>query len=189
MPLTKRTFALLLSAFLAVSALGGCTDEPKAKNPTAAELVEVGLTAVKDGNDGEALGAFREAAKKDPKNFYAPYNIGAILQKQGKKPEALAQYAVALEINPNYVPALYNQATIISESNPQLAITTYRRVVTLQKVAPTAYLNMGLLEAKLGLFDQAEKDLQIAIKQDGSLVKAIPKDVFAKRTPSPQPSR
>lgn len=181
---------LMPAAVVAALSLGlsGCgSDKPKGKEATAAQLVSAGLTAAGQGDDKAALSAFSEATVKDPSNFYAHYNLGTIYQKQGKTTAALQEYGLALQSNPRYVPALYNSATIYGATDPQLAITTYRKVVKLQPKAPTAYLNLGLLEAQLGLYGLAEKDLQTALNQDPKLVSQVPKDVFKNR-PAPTPT-
>ena len=180
-PWSARGLALTVVA-VALLASGCNKQEPKEATP--AQLVQAGLAAASQGNDQAALSAFQEAAQKDPKNYYAHYNLGTIYQKQNNTVLALQEYGLALQINANYVPALYNSAIIYGATNPQLAITTYRRIVVLQPKAPTAYLNLGLLEAKLGLFAQAGKDLQKALDQDPSLTTSIPKDVF-KSSPAP----
>jgi Tfp pilus assembly protein PilF len=184
-----RVAALLLLAPLLVAGCGD--DKPKAKEATAAQLVQAGLAATQQGDQDAAISAFTGAAKKDPHNVFAHYNLGTIFQKQGNNVLALQEYGLALASDPKYVPALYNEATIYGTTDPALAITTYRRVISLQPNAPTAYLNLGLLEAKAGLFDLAKQHLQKALDQDPSLVKSIPKDVFAKEpksTPSPTAS-
>lgn len=183
----RSTRTLTVAALAAVLATTGCSSQSNAKQPTAEQLVAAGLSALQQGNEKAALTAFQSAEQKDAKNFYAHYNLGTLYQKQGNTTLALQEYGLALEVNPKYVPALYNSATIYGATNPQLAITTYKQVIDLQPKAPTAYLNLGLLEAKLGLFAQAGKDLQKALEQDGSLATQIPKDVF-KKSPAPKPA-
>lgn len=190
----SRLVRSALPAALAVSlALTGCgSDEPKEAN--AAQLVQAGLAAISQGNEEAAFAAFTEAAKKQPANVYAHYNLGTMLQKQGKTTEALQEYGLATQANPTYVPALFNAATIYAANNPELAVVTYRRVIKLQPTSPSAYLNLGLLEAQLGLFAEAHRDLATAVKQNPALAKSIPKDVFARElkagpAPSASPSK
>jgi tetratricopeptide (TPR) repeat protein len=184
----RPRFAALpvVAALLMGGLVSGCNDS-KPKEATSEQLVQAGLASAAKGDDKAALSAFSEAAGKDPKNFLAQYNLGTIYQKQGDTVLALQHYGLALQVNPNYVPALYNSAVIYGATNPQLAIITYRKIIQLQPKAPTAYLNLGLLEAKLGLFTQAGKDLQKALDQDPSLTSSIPKDVF-KNSPTPHPA-
>ena len=183
--------ALVIPLVVASMALGGCgkSSPPRASEATDTQLVQAGLLAVQQGDDVAALHAFSTAADKQPKNFYAQYNVGVLLQKKGQTDRALAAYGRSLTANPSYVPALFNEATLFGLSNPALAIDTYLRVIKLQPKAPTAYLNLGLLEAKIGLFDRARSDLSTAIKQDGTLVSAVPKNVFSGEHPTaPSPS-
>jgi tetratricopeptide (TPR) repeat protein len=67
------------------------------------------------------------------------------------------------------VPALFNEAVIYQSSNPNKALTLYRSILQLQPVAPTAQFNLGLLEARLGMTQQADADLSKAVQEDPSL--------------------
>lgn len=177
---------LLLIAVLSPLLLTGCGDgSGSAKPATAEQLVQAGLLQLNQGKNDAALTTFQQAADKQPSNVFAHYNIGVILQQQGKTAEALAAYGRALVAKPDYVPALFNSAIIYAATDAELAMSTYRRIIKLQPQAPTAYLNLGLLEAAAGQVAQAKKDLATAIKQDGSLVTAIPKDIFDTKKPAP----
>lgn len=189
----RLTSAALLSAVvLTACSSGGSSakkDTPIEDDPKT--LVAAGLEAVAEGNDQAALSAFQFAVVKDPGNFLAQYNVGALLQKQGDNVGALESYKSALAAKADYVPALYNEATIFGLTNPALAVATYTKVIALQPIAPTAYLNLGLLEAAMNKDAAARKHFEIAVMQDGTLVKAIPKDVFTRKTavtPAPRPS-
>ena len=71
-----------------------------------------------------------------------------------------------MTINPNYVPALYNEATIYATTDPVPAISLYRHIVKIQPTAPTAYLNLGFLEITHGEPKQGVKSLATAVKPD-----------------------
>ncbi len=58
----------------------------------------------------------------------------------------------------------------------------------LQPIAPTAFLNLGLLEINNGLRTEGAKDLQTALKQDPSLLARLSPTVqsqLGKRVPAP----
>lgn len=186
----QQHLRLLLVALLApMLLLTACGDgSGDAKPATAEQLVQAGLLQLNQGDTDAALGTFQQAAKKQPDNVFAHYNIGVILQQQGRTAEALAAYGRALAAKPDYVPALFNSAIIYTATDAELAIATYRRIIVLQPQAPTAYLNLGILEAKAGQEAQARKDLATAVKQDGTLVNSIPKDLFTSKSPSSSPA-
>lgn len=72
------------------------------------------------------------------------------------------------------VPAIFNQAVVNSGHDVPLAVFLYRRVISLQPDSPTAYLNLGLLEAQQGQPTEAGVDLRKAIQLDESLRTRIP---------------
>jgi len=187
----RRGIVLLVSAvLLPLLLVTGCGEDRKiAKPATANELVQTGLIQLNKGDQAKALESFEQAAAKEPTNHVAHYNVGVILQEQGKTAEALAAYGRALSAKPDFVSALFNSAVLYTSTDPDLAISTYRRIIKLQPIAPTAYLNLGLLEAAKGEVALARQHLAKAVEQDGSLASAIPKDVFsAKRVAPASPS-
>jgi Tfp pilus assembly protein PilF len=163
----------LVLALAAVLLLAGCFGEDKKPSPSASSLVDSAITEIAAGHQETAEALLRQALKKEPDNALAHYNLGVIFQSRGDNQAALDEYGKALVANPKYVPALFNTATIYGNSNPALAITTYKRVIALQPLAPTAYLNLGLLEIGSGLESQGIADLTAALRQDPSLVKQL----------------
>ena len=189
----SASFRIIGACLVGVLALTACgQDRPKDKPVTAASLLASGLDQLGKGDQAKALESFRAASAKDPTNHLAHYNTGVILQQQNMIAAALASYAAALAAKPDFVPAMFNSAVIYGATDPDLAILTYRKIIKLQPIAPTAYLNLGLLEAARGEEQLARAHLAKAVEQDGSLVTAIPKDVFSgkvrPRSPSPSDS-
>lgn len=163
--------AVVLGAGL--SACGGGSSG--GKNVSPANTLAAAIQLQQQGKLDQAKQLYEQVVKAEPKNYYAQYDLGVIAQNSGDNQGALADYGAALTANPKYVPALYNEATIYAASDPTLAISTYRQVIALQPVAPTAELNLGLLEVKNGEPKKGVKDLSIAITQDASLVAKVPK--------------
>lgn len=169
----------LLGALLfgGLTACGGGSDG-KAADPNT--LLAAGIKLQQEGNANAARQLFEQVLDKQPSNFYAHYNLGVLDQQAKDTASALREYGAALAINPNYVPALFNQATIVAVNDPTAAIETYRRVIALQPHAPTAYLNLGLLEATHGEMAQGIKDLNTALHQDPSLGPQVPPALLKK---------
>lgn len=164
--------AILVTAALATG-LAGCADN-EAKPATAEELVQAGLQALADKDQGRALSAFEQAAEKDPENHFAHYNIGFIKQQQGKSAEALKEYQLALASKPDFIPALYNSGTIYGASDAAHAMSIYRRVIKLDPKYASAYFNLGLLEAANGQAEQGRRDLERAIQLDPTFLARVP---------------
>lgn len=163
-----------------LTAVTACGSGGDSKAADANTLLAAGIKAQQQGNVDAARQLFEQVLAKQASNFYAHYNLGVLDQQAKDTASALREYGAALTINPNYVPAMFNEATIFALTDPSLAITTYRRVVALQPKSPTAYLNLGLLEAAHGEVPQGIKDLNTALHQDPSLGPQVPAPLLKK---------
>jgi tetratricopeptide (TPR) repeat protein len=142
-------------------------------------LVDAGLAAERLGHYSAAERLLEQAVIRDPAEFAASYDLGVLYQTQGRDEQAIAEYVRVNAADPTYVPALYNAATIYSSSNPQLAMSTYRKVVVVQPNDSAAYLNLGLLEARGHELTRARADLLRAIRLQPSLAAAVPRRLLA----------
>lgn len=183
-PVVGSLPALAAAAALALTGCSANSSGGKAATPDS--LLAAGLAAQQQGNLGAAKQLFQQVVDKDPRNYYAHYDLGVIAQKQNDNTTALREYGLALTANPHYVPAMFNEATIYGVTDPPLAITTYRMVISLQAHAPTAYLNLGLLEAKTGQLKAAVRDLRTALQQDPTLAGNVPKSLQKKLAGAPK---
>jgi tetratricopeptide (TPR) repeat protein len=179
---------LIAATLVAVaSACGGGSSSNGAKNPTA--TFSAALQLQKQGKLSAAAQLYQQVITAEPTNVFARYDLGVVDQASNDPVGALQAYGEALTINPKYVPALYNEATIYATTDPISAISLYRQIVVLQPTAPTAYLNLGLLEIKHNAPKQGVSDLTTAVKQDSSLLTTLPKHlqglVSALASPAP----
>jgi tetratricopeptide (TPR) repeat protein len=168
------------------------------KVPVSTRLA-AGLAALRQHDYSAAVGLLSQVTKLEPRNFTAYYDLGVAYQAQGANRAALIAYAKAQALNERFVPVIYNRAVLYSRADPQLALFLYHRVISLQHDSPTAFLNLGLLEAAQGphLRKQAELDLARAVQLDPSLASRIPAPLRAglaaadrkltKSTSSPSP--
>ena len=180
-PVPRRFGAGLVGAIVLAGTLTACGGGSSGgKKADANTLLAAGIKLQQQGDANGARSLFEQVLAKAPNNFYAHYNLGVLDQQAKDNPSALREYGAALTINPNYVPAMFNEATIFALSDPTLAITTYRRVIALQPHAPTAYLNLGLLEYAHGEQAQGIRDLNTALHQDPSLGPQVPPAVLKK---------
>jgi len=192
------TWWLALAGFSLV--LAACGADKKAANADAKAsyqvLVGAGTHLLGLGNSHAAEQLFESAIAKDPRTTAAQFDLGVAYQQDGDTRDALRQYVIALRTDPEYVPALYNEATIVAARNAPLAIFYYRQVIRIQPDSPTALLNLGLLESRSrSLRPRALMDLRRAIRLDPSLrarvtTKVMHADVLsAARNPIHHPSR
>jgi tetratricopeptide (TPR) repeat protein len=178
----SRLAATALAGVALAMVVCGCSSSSSGASPTkkpaltnAAKDLNAGIVAAKQGQNEKAKQLFNAVLVSQPHNVMAHYNLGVLAQQANDTAGALVQYGEALAANPKYVPALYNQAVIEAVSHPSVAMATYRRIVVLQHNAPTAYLNLGLLEVKHGQRQQGLPDLLQAIKEDPALASGLPK--------------
>jgi Tfp pilus assembly protein PilF len=62
-----------------------------------------GLSHLREGRAGQAIEAFKEAVKRDPKSPYAQKGLGVAYMLQQRYPQAIDCFRKALEMNPYYV--------------------------------------------------------------------------------------
>jgi tetratricopeptide (TPR) repeat protein len=180
-PLRFVAGGLVLAALGAC--LGACSSSKSTSGTTTttsqpasfATLVGAGSDLLRSGNLNAAEQLFEQAIKAEPTNVIGYYDLGVVYQQEGERLDALREYRLALVENPKYVPAIYNRAVLYEVTNAPLAIFYYRTIISLQPDAPTAYLNLGLLQAESkATLPQALTDLAEAVKQDPSLLASIP---------------
>jgi len=175
-----------------VSACGDSSSSiPKA---SIATTLAAGSAALRQRDYWAAEQLFLQAIKRDPMNAAAYYDLGLAYQDQRNYRAALRAYAKAQVLDPNFLPVIFNRAVLYSRTDPELAMFLYRRVIAIQHDSPTAYLNLGMLEAGQGskLRRQSEKDLATAVRLDPSLASRIPSSLrsglpTAGRNASPKP--
>jgi tetratricopeptide (TPR) repeat protein len=170
---------VVVSIFMAVGVTACGGGHKNSGNPDAhasySTLVGASVTLLGKGNPGAAEQLLEQAVAKNPHSPVAYYDLGVAYQRQGNTRQAARNYLHAIAVDRNYVPALFNQAEIFSKRNAPLAIFYYRRIIHLKPDSPTAYLNLGLLEAATkALHRQAVADLTKAVKLDPSLRGQVP---------------
>lgn len=134
--------------------------------PTAFEVWNVLAAAHKAvGNFFEAEHGFRRAFELNPAFSEASYNLGVVLQEQGKLDEAIAAYRSAVEANPAYAVANYNIGNALKEQGKlDEAITAYQRELEINPTCADAYNNMGNALKEQGKFDEAISAYQRALE-------------------------
>ena len=143
-------------------------------------LIDAGMLLLRQGNSNAAEQLFQQAIRRDPSRPAGHYDLGVVYGEQGQSSQALRQYQLAIRADPRFVSALYNEAVLIAGRNPQQAISLYHRVIAIQRDSPSAFLNLGLLEAKANDNTQAIKDLREAVRLYPGLSSKVPTPLRAK---------
>jgi Tfp pilus assembly protein PilF len=169
---SRQWLRALATLAAAVGLLAGCSNSGPPASVGA--LLGAGSVAFRQGDYNAALQLFLQAVRRAPTNALAHYDLATTYQAQHLRRQALAQYQAALRFDPHMAPALFNLATLYSDGVPELAIFYYRVLISMHPNSPTAYLNLGLLEARRGESGQAGVDLRQAIRLDPGLRNRIP---------------
>jgi len=129
------------------------------------QLFQKGLALHQNGHFNEALNAYYQILKINPKHFDA-LQLSATLYLQCKKyTEALNLFKSALKIKSNHVPALINYGNVQFElKNYDEALKAYDKAIRLEPGNPGAYNNRGNILKDLNRLDEALKNYNAAIQ-------------------------
>ncbi|MFJ9867870.1 tetratricopeptide repeat protein [Streptomyces sp. NPDC101165] len=97
-----------------------------------------------------------------------------------------ALYDHALDVDPDFESALYNKAILLESSDTDQAIAIYRRIVSADPKASTAYLHLGQALAKKGRDGEADDAFGRAVRTDRSIQQLVPEQFrdSARATPT-----
>jgi tetratricopeptide (TPR) repeat protein len=89
-------------------------------------------------------------------NFIIHYNIGLVLDRQGKTQEAIAHYAEALRIKPDFVRAHNNLGLVLAgQGKTQEAVAHYAEALRIKPDYAQAHNNLGVVLAGQGKTQEA----------------------------------
>jgi len=121
--------------------------------------------------DSESL--FRHAVTVSKKNFFAYYNLGSVLDNQGRTDEALTNYLKAVELQPHYPEPLNNIGCILAGRKQfAQAIPYFEAALRSTPEFPNAHNNLAHALCELGRFEEAIPHFQ-------TVLKANPQDTVA----------
>jgi len=142
-------------------------------NRTTDEMAHLWLQVLPRGTAQEqesALRSLQEAMarhdiERDPGDFAAQYNLGAILQGHGEISEALTHYRAAVALHPK--DAIANNAlggALLAIGDATGALTPLRTAIKSQTDYFPAHYNLGSALASLGDFAGAVKEFETAVR-------------------------
>lgn len=166
--------SLVLGAALTALVLAACGGAGTS-HASYATLVGQGMKLLGQGKTGAATQAFQAAVARNMANPVAYYDLGVLYQRQDNIRQAEREYSLAIHYGPADVPALYNEAGLLVNAYPALAVFYYHRIIHVKPNSPTAYLNLGLVEAtNTSERKRALADLAQAVKLDPALRADVP---------------
>ena len=107
----------------------------------------------------------RHNVEKDPDNFSAQYNLGAMLQTRGDVSQALEHYRLAVRIRP--LDATANNAfggALLAAGHPDEAILHFKTALRVQPDNFDAHYNLGNAFAAKEEFSEAVEEFRTAVR-------------------------
>ena len=172
------TAAVACSSSSHPTATASSTSSPAGKGAPASltasqvtSLLQSGLTQADKKNWSAATTTFKKVLAINPSNVYANYDLGWIAQSTGNSTKAIAYYNKAIAANAAYTSAMYNEAILLESAHPQQAIAMYKKIVSINPKASSAYLRLALVQAEQGDTSAAKANDAKAVKIDPALSK------------------
>ena len=104
------------------------------------------MLSINQGKYNEAIKAYDEAIRLDPKHAAAWNNKGIALNNQGKYNEAIEAYDEAIRLDPNYAAAWNNKGIALNNQGKyDEAIKAYDEAIRLDPNYAAAWNNKGML--------------------------------------------
>ena len=173
-----RRFQFLVLPLLFV--VGGCVFFPTTQSSSPVivdpliernrqwrEHVEVGNTALKQGQLRDALSAFQAAIKIHPDSVETQYKIAEIYFQLEEYEKARDAFVAFLALEPSHIVALNYVGHIFEKlNNYESAAQYYERVLRISKENLYALNQLGLAYKQLNRLDEAEAQLRKALTLD-----------------------
>ncbi|HEV2022271.1 MAG TPA: tetratricopeptide repeat protein [Terriglobales bacterium] len=120
---------------------------------------------LKEKNPAEALSAYAEAAKFDPKDPRPRLAAGGVLERQGNLKAAETEFQKALELDPNSAEALEGLVQVHTQGKRWAeAEAALRQLLKLEPANAAARVQLGRVLMELGRKDEGVAELEAAAK-------------------------
>jgi Flp pilus assembly protein TadD len=121
----------------------------------------------------EAIGAYREAVRLDPRNALAHYGLGVAYSRTGQDEQAMAAYREAIRLQPDHADTHYGLGVVAErQGHDAEAIAAYRAVIRLRPDDAMAYYGLGVVSGRQGQDESAVSAYREAIRLNPSLAGA-----------------
>lgn len=121
----------------------------------------------------DAIAAFREAIRLEPRFVGARYNLAMALEASGRREEALDEYREVLRTNPDFIGALNNMGSLLSSlERCDEAADCFRRAIARNPNAAEFHYNFANALARSGSFEQAVGEYRETIRLNSQLPEA-----------------
>jgi tetratricopeptide (TPR) repeat protein len=122
----------------------------------AKEYREQGEAHYKAGRHDDAIKAFTESLRLNPKQPVVHFNLGVIYAEMGRYDEALRAYQDAVRLKADYPLAYFNMGNAyLDKGDYEKAVEAYKQASQLESLGTKAYYNTGVAYVELGRHDEA----------------------------------
>jgi tetratricopeptide (TPR) repeat protein len=169
----RYTYLPLIGLFTAAVWL--LTDTAPAKLPHRAKILGVFaiaiLTALSVGSRSQvgywknSLTLYNHALSVTSDNWLIHYNLGLVLDKEGRSEDAIAHFREALRINPDHAEAHNNLGVALEKlGRTDKAVTHYTEALRLRPNYALAHNNLGVSLKKMGRMGEAVTHFREALR-------------------------
>ena len=132
--------------------------------PSPVYCFNLGVVTQKAGRTDDAVRAYREAIRLNPRYLEARINLGNALKERGAAADAIEAYRKALTLNPSHADVHNNLGVALKEQGQvQEAISSYRRAIDLKPSHIEAWNNLGLALMETGQLREAVDSFEQAL--------------------------
>jgi len=157
------SFVLLLAA---PAVLTNCSRDPATQE---AKYLKRGQALFAKKDYSRAILEFSNAAKAMPKDAEPHYQLGLANLAANRTPQAIISFRRAMQLNPNHIGAQLKLAELMVQSNYpavlQDAEGRLSNILNMTPDDPDALSTLAIARLKLGKGEEAEQDLQLALKK------------------------
>jgi len=159
----KRSFAIILPLLFLAALSSGNQRTPSDSNDLFREAME----ALRQGHLDQAASGFAAVVKAAPAFAEAHFNLGLVLEEQGKNQEAIASLERALRLKPRLRGAnLFLGIAEYRLNRFDLAITSLKKESVLDPSSANAWMWLGVVQLAAGHAEEAAESLDRAAKLD-----------------------
>ncbi len=176
--LAMAGIALVVVSLGEIIAAHACSGRPQARTwpGTFALIVLLLLASLTFGRNtvwGSKTALWQDAAAKSPAKARVHYNLGVVLQEQGRYQAAIESYLKAVRLNPEYGIAYTNLgSTYLRAGMREEGLSAFRKASQLAGKNELAHFNLGVTYLDEALSEEAEAEFKTALQINPSFAPA-----------------
>jgi Flp pilus assembly protein TadD len=136
-------------------------------------LYEEGKRCARAGQYAQAIDAYHDVLRRDPRHVRARNNLGFAYDCRGDYDLAINEYLAALELDPKNVQIYCNLGAVYgAKGRYDLAEEALRQATRLDPKSAEAHCNLGIVFCKKGMYHLATAELKRALELQSDYVHA-----------------